>query len=32
VRSGELRGQVLDMAVTQFYSNPSGHQARPTGH
>jgi hypothetical protein len=29
VRSGELRGQVLDMAVTQFYSNPSGHQARP---
>jgi hypothetical protein len=29
VRSGELRGQVLDMTVTQFYSNPSGHQARP---
>lgn len=29
VRSGELRGQILDMSVTQFYSNPSGHQARP---
>ncbi|TXF91527.1 CHRD domain-containing protein [Neolewinella aurantiaca] len=28
-RSGELRGQVADMSVTQFYSNPSGHQTRP---
>lgn len=29
VMSGELRGQVTDMGVSQFYSNPSGHQARP---
>ena len=28
-QSGELRGQIADMAVTQLYSNPSGHQARP---
>ena len=29
VPSGELRGQVAAMGVAQFYSNPSGHQARP---
>ena len=28
-RGGEVRGQIADMAVTQLYSNPSGHQARP---
>jgi|GEM_PF-598828 len=29
VLSGELRGQLTDVGVSQFYSNPSGHQARP---
>ncbi|MFK8161042.1 MAG: CHRD domain-containing protein [Lewinella sp.] len=29
VMSGELRGQLTDMSISQFYSNPSGHQERP---
>ncbi|WP_020569073.1 CHRD domain-containing protein [Neolewinella persica] len=29
VLSGEIRGQLTDMSVSQFYANPSGHQERP---